>query len=82
MEFILLKTMASLISKMKHVFVQLTSHGKDEVMEGNHGNNLIKIIICNFVNLRLHYMAESANDELRRKRLRKKLTKTILFLGE
>jgi len=66
----------------KSVFKSLHDHMFDEDAQGNHIISLVKIIIANYLKLRLHYKADSINDVQNNKRVRSVLIKQILFSNQ
>ncbi|XP_025199233.1 uncharacterized protein LOC112598200 [Melanaphis sacchari] len=66
----------------KSVFKSLHDHMFDEDAQGNHIISLVKIIIANYLKLRLHHKADSINDVRNNKRVRSVLTKQILFSNQ
>lgn len=69
--------MKCLRNMQKSIFKSLHDHMFDEISQGNHVISLVKIIIAQYLKLRLHHKAESINELQNNKRIRSVLTKQI-----
>ena len=66
--------------KINMVFVELEEHMTEQAVLDNHVFLLIKAVARNYIKIRMHHFAKEYNDGLiKHDRVRKKLSKVVLF---
>lgn len=63
-------------------FTSLNSHMFDSTPESNHIFNLIKCVARSYATIRLHHLAKQKTVAIAGAKIRKQLTKLVLFKGQ
>ena len=63
----------------RFIFSELNEHMKECAVEDNHLTNLIKLIARNYCKIRMHHLTKEDNARMSGPKIRKKLSKLILF---
>ena len=61
------------------VFSDLADHMLDSTPDSNHVFNLINSVSRNYVNIRMHYLCKKFAAQIAGVKIRKRLTKLVLF---
>ena len=68
--------------ELSRLFVSLDTHMLQHAVTDNHVFDLIKIVSLCYSKIRLHHLAKQANANFSTRRVRKSLSKLILFKNQ
>ena len=67
---------------MEHIFSELNLHMMEMALTDNHVFQLVKTITKNYCKVRMYHLGRQYTDKVTGEKVRKKLTKLILFKNQ